>query len=328
MDNNLCNNNSHLNVGTINLMPVKKKYKVNEIRKQGFSLVLSGGASFGLAHIGTIKFLEENGLTPSEIIGTSMGSVIGALYAIGETSETIQKKIEGIKTADFFEVKYLQGRIEYDKAKDFLKKIFKNLKIKDAKIPLKIIATKLKDGEEKIFTKKDDVKIYDAVMGSISIPGILNVSKIKNEVYIDGCVTSNLPIEAAEKNNIKLAIDVVNKKDGDYHYKKPKNSFIQNIKTKLEILGRSSKYYIIQQTETKTKKAKKLILIEPNLKGFNSFIIKNHKKIIKVGYVETKKYFDDAEKTRKKYKKKGISLGKIINLPINKARKLIKTLKS
>lgn len=309
-------------------MPTKKKYKANILRKENFSLVLSGGASFGLAHLGAIEYLEENGLIPSEIIGTSMGSVIGALYALGETSETIQKKLKGLKTHDFFEIKYLQGRIEYEKAKAFLKKIFQNKKIGDTKIPLKIIATELRNGEEKIFTKKDNVKIYDAVMGSISIPGILSATKIKNIVYIDGCVTSNLPIEAAKRKNIKLAINVINKKDKDYHYKNPKNSFIQNLKTKLEILRRSTKYYIINQTEAKTKKARKLILIEPDLRKFNSFKIINHKKIIKAGYLETKKYFDNAEKTQRRYKKrKETPLEKIINIPIKNAKKLIKTFK-
>ena len=105
-------------------------------------------------------------------------------------------------------------------------KLFQNKKIGSTKIPLKIIATKLKNGEEKIFTKKDNVRIYDAVLGSISIPGILNATKIKNEVYIDGCVTSNLPTEAAEKNNIKLAVNVINRKDRDYRYENPKNNFI------------------------------------------------------------------------------------------------------
>ena len=307
----------------------KKLYKLNRLKKSKFSLILSGGSSLGLAHIGTIKYLEKKGLEASEIIGTSMGSVIGALYALGETSQTIQEKIKGLKTRDLFEVKYLQGRVDHRKAKTFLKKLFQNKKIGDTKIPLKIIATNLKDGKEKIFTSRDNIKIYDAVLASTAIPGILHTKKIKNEIYVDGCVSSNLPTEAANKNYIKLAVNVINKKSKNYHYKNPKNSLIRNIITKFEILRRSSQYYIINQTETKISHAKKLILIEPNLKRFNSFRLVNHKKIIQAGYTETKKYFDKAEKTAKKhYKKRTITpLEKIITFPITETKKIIKNIK-
>ncbi len=308
-------------------MSKQKLFKTKDLQKKNFSLVLSGGSSLGLAHIGTIKFIEKNNLKPSEIIGTSMGSVIGALYALGETSETIQEKIKDLKTQDLFEIKYLQGRVDYRKAKTFLKKIFQNKKMKDAKIPLKIIATKLKNGEERIFTKKDNIEIYHAVLASAAIPGILNAEKIKGEMYVDGCVSSNLPLEAARKNNIKLAINVINKKGKEYHYKNPKTSLIKNIKTKFEILRRASYYYIIKQTESKITNTKNLILIEPNLKRFNSFKLINHKKIIKSGYNETKKYFDNAEKVRHKHKRKVLSqMEKIISFPITSTKKMIKNI--
>jgi len=308
-------------------MPKQKTYKIGTLKKTNFSLVLSGGSSFGLAHIGTIKFLERHNLKPSEIIGTSMGSIIGALYALGETHKTIEAKLETLKAKDLFKIKYLQGKIEYKNAKKFLKEIFQNKKIRNTKIPLKIIATKLKNGEEKIFAKNDNIKIYDAILASIAIPGILHTKKIKNEVYIDGGVSSNLPIEAAKKNNIKLAINVINKKENNYHYHNPENSLIKNIISKFEILRRSSRYYIIEQTKAKTTQAKKLILIEPNLKRFNAFKLTNHKKIIQAGYLETKKYFDKAERTQKKsHKRSQTKLEKMMNLPIESARKIIKNM--
>lgn len=327
LDSNLHNNSNHTGLGINYLMP-KKQYKKESLKRNDFSLVLSGGSSYGLAHIGTIKFLEKNSLKPKEVIGTSMGSVIGALYALGETSETIQQKIKDLKTKNLFEIKYFQGRIEYKKAKELLKTLFQNKKIGDTKITLKIVATKLKNGEEKVFTKKDNIKIYDAVMASAAIPGILNTKKIKGEMYIDGCVSSNLPIEIAKKNNIKLAINVINKKDRHYKYTNPKNNLLQNIKTKFEILRRSSTYYIVNQTEAKITKAKKIILIEPNLKRFHSYRLINHKKIIKAGYVETKKYFDNAEKAMHKHRRKIITpLEKIIQFPLKETKKIIKNIK-
>ncbi len=310
-------------------MSKQKLFTIRNLQRNNFSLILSGGSSLGLAHIGTIKFLEENKLHPSEIIGTSMGGIIGALYSIGNTSETIQQKLKNLRTHDLFEIKYLQGRVDYKKAKILLKNLFQNKKIQDTKISLKIVATKLKDGEEKIFTKKDNIKIYDAILASIAIPGVLHIKKIKGEVYIDGGVSSNLPIEAAKRKNIKLAINVLNKKRGNYYYKNPKNNFIKNVKTKFEIIRRSLRYHILNQTKVKISQTKKLILIEPNLKKFNPFKLINHKKIIRTGYLETKKYFDNAEKIKRKVKRKKSKtpIEKIMDFPIKETKKILKDIK-
>jgi NTE family protein len=280
-----------------------KKFKLNTLKRNKFSLILSGGSSLGLAHIGAIEFLEEKNLRPSEIIGTSIGSVIGALYAIGNTSETIKEKLQGLKTSDLFRVKYFEGKIEYKKAQDLLKEILKNKKMSEAKIPLKIIATNIKNGEKKIFTKSDNIKIYDAVMASIAIPGILTAKKINREYYMDGCVSSNLPIEVAKKENIKVAINVTNKKSENYHYHPPKKGLVNHIVSKFMLLKVASKYYIEEQTETKIKETKKLILIEPNLKGFDSYKIIHYKKMAKRGYNEIKKYFEESEKAKTRKRK-------------------------
>ncbi len=310
-------------------MPKQKLFHIKNLQKKDFSLILSGGSSLGLAHIGIIKFLEEQNLRPSEIIGTSIGSVIGALYAIGNTSETIKEKLEGIKTHDLFEIKYFQGRIEYKKAKAMLKEMFHNKKISEAKIPLKIIATNIKNGNKKIFTSKDDILIYDAILASISIPGVLTAKRIKHEVFIDGCVSSNLPVEVAKEKNIKLAINVLNRKVDNYHYHNPKKGLLSNLITKFTVLKNVSRYYLEDQTETKIPTTSKLILIEPNLKKFNSYKIINYKKIAHAGYLEIKKYFDQAkkEKLKKKKRKRKTILKEIIELTKKPAKLTKKYLK-
>ena len=329
MDNYFYNHNNNIGMGTLNIMSSQKFYKIKKLRKNPFSLILSGGSSLGLAHIGIIRFLEEQNIRPSEIIGTSMGSVIGALYAIGETSHTIKQKLQGLKTQDLFEIKYLQGRVEYKKAKTFLKKIFQNKKIHETKIPLKIIATKIKNGEKRVFSKNDNIKIYDAILASIAIPGVLTAKKIKKEFYIDGCVSSNLATEEAKKTNIKIAVNVINKKIKNYHYHNPKKWLLSKLITKFTVQKKVSRYYIENQTESKIKTTSKLILIEPNLKKFNSYKLINYKKIANAGYLEIKKYFEESEKRRKKKKRKEKKtlLKEIIKLtknPINQTKKLIK----
>jgi len=308
-------------------MQKQKLYSIKKLKNNNFSLILSGGASLGLAHIGTIKFLEENNLRPTEIIGTSIGSIIGALYALGKTSENIGDILKDIKIKDLFEIKYFQGRIDYRKAKTLLRKILKDTKMKDTRIELKIIATNLRNGQEKIFTKKDPVSIYNATLASSAIPGILSAKKIRNEVYIDGSVSSNLPVEVAKEENIKLTINVINQKIKNYKYHNPKKGLISNLATKFKIIKRTSLYYITNQTRLKIKHIKKMILIEPDLRKFNSYSITNHEKIIKAGYLETKKYFNRAEKQRKRRKKK-TALEKIIDLPLIKTKKLIDKISS
>lgn len=296
--------NNNLRMGNTYLMPKQKTFTIKNLQENNFSLILSGGASLGLAHIGIIEFLEEQRLLPSEIIGTSIGSIIGALYAIGNTSETIKEKLKDLETKNLFEIKYFQGKIEYKKAKLFLKEIFYNKKMSDAKIPLKIIATNLKNGKKKIFTNKDNLLIYDVIMASIAIPGIFTAKRINHEFFIDGGVSSNLPIEAVEEENIKLAINVVNRKVKDYNYKPPKRGFVNNIISRFMIIKNVSRYYIEEQTESKIPLAHKLILIEPNLKNFNSYKIIDYEKISRAGYLEIKKYFEKKEKKGIKKKKR------------------------
>ena len=125
-----------------------------------------------------------------------------------------------------------------------------------------------------------------------------------------------------------MAINVINKKIKNYHYYNPKKGLINNLITKFTVLRNVSRYYIENQTEIKIPTTSKLILIEPNLKRFNSYRLINYKKIAHAGYLETKKYFDEAEKRkpRKRKKKKTIlkEIIKITKKPIKLTKEYIK----
>ena len=183
---------------------------IDRLKKHSFTLVLSGGAANGIAHIGVLKVLEENNLQPKEIIGTSIGALIGELYAIGKSPGEIVELLKKIKEIDLFKVKYAHGKFEYKKLHSFLKDIFKKRKMKDTKIDLKIMTTEMETGQARLFTKEDNFLIYDIVMASISIPGLFGLKKIKNKYYMDGGVVSNLPVEYVKEADIKIASNVIN----------------------------------------------------------------------------------------------------------------------
>jgi NTE family protein len=113
---------------------VWKSISATTLRKTNFSLILSGGVAHGIAHVGVIKFLEENHLTPNEVLGTSMGALVGALYSIGKNTTEMTELLKEADNIKLFKAKIHWGSLEYVILEGFLKKIFGNLKMKDTKI--------------------------------------------------------------------------------------------------------------------------------------------------------------------------------------------------
>ena len=258
-----------------------KKYTIEDLRKQPFSLVLSGGAALGYMHIGVIKFLEENNLVPDEIIGTSMGSLIGALYASGHSSKDISNLLTQNSFLKFINFKFFNktGIVDYKKFLRILDKIFFNKTFYDLDIDLKVIATRLDTFEKTVFSKKNNVSISESILASSSFPFLISKAFIKDIQYTDGSFTSNLGIEESKHGNIILAVDLFARKNLDVS--KLGNHIIHNVNF----------LYITIQTLEKTKTSKNLLLIEPSIKGFSPMSFFSHKKLIDRGYIETKDFF-------------------------------------
>ncbi len=177
----------------------QKKYKK-------FWLALGGGAARGLAHIGLIRRFEEYSIQPNTIAGTSMGSIIGALYALGVSSSEmtkIAKSIKMIQVLDFNPFTDIMKRSAIKKA--VAPYITDDTTFADTKIPLKIIATNIKTGESQVF---ESGKIIDAILASSSIPGIFSPYQIGENYFIDGGTTDNLPLFAL-KNMPVIASSVL-----------------------------------------------------------------------------------------------------------------------
>ena len=259
-----------------------EKIQALELKKKKFSLVLSGGAAFGLAHIGVLKFLEEKELIPDEIVGTSIGAVIGALYAIGKSSKEISSLLEEAKNLNLFKIKFYRGKMEYVRLNKFLKNIFKNKKMNQSLIDLKIVATDVKTGEAKIFSKEDDISIYNSVIASISIPGVFSLNIFSIKYYMDGGIASNLAIEFAKKDNLKIASNVIN--SSLYGVYKEKKGLFSKIKSRISILDKMLYYLINNQAKNKFSWIPNILLVEPILTKQSGLSSKDYKKSIQSGY--------------------------------------------
>jgi len=173
-------------------------------------LVLGVGVGYGFCHIGVLKVLEEEKIPIDIIAGSSIGSLIASLWAIGKSSQEILEV-----TREFREPKHIWGLIDItfprfgfikgNKLRRFLKKHLGDKTFYDVKLPLKIIASDVRRKEPRILDKG---LLVDAIMASCSMPGVFAPFKFKEEVLFDGGVTNPLPTESLMQIGVKKIIAV------------------------------------------------------------------------------------------------------------------------
>jgi NTE family protein len=173
-------------------------------------LVLSGGASRGFAHIGVIKVLEANHVPIDIIVGTSAGSLTGAMYAYYADAAKLEKAAWGLtedSVFDFSLPNVLVGVVKGESIVAFLNSRIPVKNIEQLKIPFAAVATDLVTGEKIVFKTGP---ISTAVRASISIPGIFKPVVIGNKILVDGGVVDNVPVDVARSlgADIVIAVDV------------------------------------------------------------------------------------------------------------------------
>ena len=179
------------------------------INGKKIGLVLGGGGAKGLAHVGAIKVLEANGIIPDIIVGTSMGSVVGGLYACGMPISKIESEFLKFKITDLFDLNVFnitkQGLIAGKKFIKLIDKHSKNAMIENAKIKFACVACDLRTGKEYIF---DSGKLSTATRASSSIPGVFAPLKQDGMLLVDGGVINNVPTDVAYKMGADYVISV------------------------------------------------------------------------------------------------------------------------
>lgn len=184
---------------------------MSKIKKYKIGLVLSGGATYGVAHIGVLKVFKESGIDFDIIGGTSMGAMIGGLYSAGIDPNTMEDMLFNLprrKITDF-SLKGLMGNgfLKGNKILKILEGICHNINIEDCKKKFYCITTDLKSGKKFIFEKGS---LALAIRSSISVPGVFKPVYLGDMALVDGGLIDNLPVEEARKRgaDFVIAIDV------------------------------------------------------------------------------------------------------------------------
>ncbi len=179
-------------------------------KKIKIGLALGGGAARGFAHIGVIKALEAQGIYPDIVVGTSAGSVVGALYAAGNTGFQLQKlamEMDEASISDWAVPLFRKntGVLKGEALQSYVNKAVNNLPMEKLKIPFGAVATDLKDGKPILFQRGNTGM---AVRASSAVPGVFQPVTINGHTYVDGGLVAPVPVRFARDMGADFVIAV------------------------------------------------------------------------------------------------------------------------
>jgi len=262
-----------------------------EKKRKTLGIGLGGGGARGLAHIGMLEVLDENGIKPDYIAGTSMGAVIAGMYAVGYSVKKMKEIAINFKNIEIIPTKYLnllhESVLKSDFIIDAFAQLFDGKTFEDCKLPFYTIAVDLESGKEVMFNKGP---LGKAILASVSIP-IIFPPTFHNDMYlIDGGILENVPLRGIRdiyKPDVLIGSKIINYTSrqyisgmvyAKYHQLKYKSlfkkvnfiqEFVNNSKKDLHLLvGIALRAMDIaggNNTDARIKAANPDFLLEPNI---------------------------------------------------------------
>ena len=194
---------------------------ISRREKLKIGVALGGGAAKGIAHIGVLAELEKHGIQPDMVAGTSMGALVGAVYARGESPERMKAigREFGQKRFGLFADPGLprSGLIRGRKISDLLRSIIGEVEFSDLKVPFACVATDIGNGQEVVI---DQGLVWHGVRASCSIPVLLPPVKSGNRYLVDGGLVSPIPVKVLRDMgaDIVIAVNVSQKSQDDAYW--------------------------------------------------------------------------------------------------------------
>jgi NTE family protein len=221
-------------------------------------LALGGGAAKGFAHIGVIQVLEEAGIRPSLVVGTSAGSLVAALYASGLKGAPLQALAESMDEAMFADWRLPLGRpglLRGEALARFVSQQVKGRQIQELPLSLGIVATNLHSGQAVLFQRGD---VATAVRASSAVPAVFQPVSVSGQDYVDGGLVSPVPVRFARQMgaDVVLAVDISTPPQAN-----PANDLLQVLLQTFNIMGQSINDFELRQAD---------VVVKPTTTGLSS----------------------------------------------------------
>lgn len=234
-------------------------------------LALGGGAARGFAHIGIIQVLEENGIKPDLVVGTSAGSLVAALYASGKDGKALATTAQGMEESMFTDWAFPgRGMIRGEALARFVRDQTGGKSIEGMKVPLGIVATDLDNGQPILFQRGDPGV---AVRASSAVPAVFQPVRIGTREYVDGGLVSPVPVRFARQMgaDLVIAVDISAVPDGA-----PTGDPMRMLLQTFAIMGRSINHFELREAD---------LVLRPKLAGVSGADFTSRAKSIQAGRV-------------------------------------------
>lgn len=234
-------------------------------------LALGGGAARGFAHVGVVQVLEEAGIRPDLVVGTSAGSLVASLYASGKTGAQLQQVADTMEEAAFTDWTlpiFSRGVLRGDALARYVNAQVANLPIERMPLPLGVVATDLNSGEAVLFQRGDT---GTAVRASSAVPAVFQPVKIAGHEYVDGGLVSPVPVRFARQMGAELviAVDISSAPEGN-----PADGTLQILLQTFAIMGKSINTYELRDAD---------VVVRPVLLGMKSADFGSRRRAVEAG---------------------------------------------
>ena len=238
-------------------------------RPPRIGLALGGGAARGFAHIGVIQVLEENGLRPDLVVGTSAGSLVAALYATGRSGAELGLLAESMDESAVTDWAFPgRGLIRGEALAKYVRDHTGGRNIEQMRMPLGIVATDLDSGEAILFQRGDPGV---AVRASSAVPAVFQPVRIGLREYVDGGLVSPVPVRFARQMGAELviAVDISAAPEGS-----ATGDAMRMLLQTFSIMGRSINHFELRDAD---------VVLRPRLAGVSGTDFSARKRSIRAG---------------------------------------------
>jgi len=248
--------------------------------KKTLGLALGSGGARGAAHVGFLQALEENGIKPDYLSGSSMGTLVAACYAKGMKLAQMQEILFELKGRDLFDIDILPltklGLLRSQKVRTLVEQYLEGATFENLKVPFQCVSVDILSGKAVILK---DGNLVDSVLASCAIPSIFRPIQMNGMMLVDGGIANRVPVSVVKDMgaDIVIGVDVL----GTLQQ-------IDELRNIFSVLLRTIDVMDYTNTEKRHREEKDIIdlWIEPDMGNISQYSIKSIEKALEAGYQE------------------------------------------